>query len=159
MSQPVSWKSPSTRQASRMATISACAVGSLDRVTWLAPVAMTIPSFTTNAAKGPPSRRTFSTASSMACCMNELVIRLSSAACLSIAYTIIADAVQPGGYAGRLCFNQPGANGIPDHAGGFMDAELFKDAATVRVGGLVADSQLRGGFLGGPACRDQHQNL
>src|SRR5471030_2487608 len=40
-----------------------------------------------------------------------------------------------------------------------MDAELFQDAAAVRIGGLVADSQARGGFLGRPAFRNQDQNL
>src|ERR1017187_5539820 len=58
-----------------MATISACAVGSLSRVTWLVPVAITTPSLTTRAANGPPSRRTQTTAISMACLMNELDIR------------------------------------------------------------------------------------
>src|ERR1041385_9431470 len=57
-SHPESWKSPSVRQASRMATTSACAVGSLSRVTWLLPVAMTMPSLTTTAPNGPPPRRT-----------------------------------------------------------------------------------------------------
>jgi len=76
MSHPVSWKSPRTRQASRMATISACAVGSLPRVTWLVPVAITTPSLTTRAANGPPSRRTLATAISTACLMSELDIRV-----------------------------------------------------------------------------------
>src|SRR5258708_32025639 len=50
-----------------MATISACAVGSLLAVTRLAPSAMSRPCFATRAAKGPPRReRTFSRASAMA---------------------------------------------------------------------------------------------
>ena len=60
-----------------MATISAWAVGSLVRVTWLAPVAMTIPSLTTRAANGPPSKRTFSMAMSITCCSRELLIGFS----------------------------------------------------------------------------------
>src|SRR5712692_2879649 len=54
-----------------MATISACAVGSLLEVTRLVPSAITLPSFTTIAANGPPRPEcTFSMASSMAFCMN-----------------------------------------------------------------------------------------
>src|SRR5713101_7092416 len=54
-----------------MATISACAVGSLPEVTRLVPSAITLPSFTTIAPNGPPRpERTFSIASSMAFCMN-----------------------------------------------------------------------------------------
>src|SRR5216684_2002420 len=50
-----------------MATISACAVGSLVAVTRLAPSAMMRPSFAMSAAKGPPwPERTFSKASAMA---------------------------------------------------------------------------------------------
>src|SRR5258707_7034793 len=50
-----------------MATISACAVGSLVAVTQLATCAMTRPSFAMSAAKGPPRpERTFSRASAMA---------------------------------------------------------------------------------------------
>src|SRR5260370_2752031 len=50
-----------------MATIAACAVGSLLAVTRLAPSAMTRPSFAMSAAKGPPRpERTFSRASAMA---------------------------------------------------------------------------------------------
>ena len=60
-SQPYNWKSPNTRHASRMATISACAVGPLAQVTWLTPVAITMPAFTTTAVTGPPPRCTFST--------------------------------------------------------------------------------------------------
>src|SRR5262245_39200570 len=101
------------RQASRIATTSAWAVGSLERVTWLAPEAITMPSFTTRAAKGQPPRRTLATAISMACCMKELDIRGEA-----------------------LGFDQAGADGITDHAGGFVDAKLFEDPATVRVGGF-----------------------
>src|ERR1035438_10372624 len=50
-----------------MATISACAVGSLAAVTRLDPAAITAPSFTTSAANGPPPQRTFSAARSIAC--------------------------------------------------------------------------------------------
>src|ERR1700730_10274031 len=50
-----------------MATISACAVGSLVRVTRFVPLAMMRPSLTITAAKGPPlPERTFSSASAMA---------------------------------------------------------------------------------------------
>lgn len=57
----------SSRQALRMAVISAWAVGSLDEVTWLAPVATMWPSRTMTAPKGPPLPEvTFSTASAMA---------------------------------------------------------------------------------------------
>src|ERR1700730_10207832 len=73
------------RQASRMATISACAVGSLVAVTQLAPSAMTRPSFATRAAKGPPRpERTFSRASAMARRMNSadmFVFRESACLC------------------------------------------------------------------------------
>src|SRR6266478_4773533 len=66
-SQPESWKSPSLRQASRIATTSACAVGSFVVVTRLAPSATTRPSFTTSAANGPPPQvRTFSIPKAMA---------------------------------------------------------------------------------------------
>src|SRR5216683_5554002 len=66
-SQPESWKSPSLRQASRIATTSACAVGSFVVVTRLAPSATTRPSFTTSAANGPPPPvRTFSSPKAMA---------------------------------------------------------------------------------------------
>src|SRR5271165_4438868 len=71
MSQPESRKSPSLRHASRMATTSACAVGSFVLVTQLAPSATTLPSFTTSAANGPPlPERTFSSPNAMARRMN-----------------------------------------------------------------------------------------
>ena len=47
-------------QAARMATTSACAVGSLLAVTRLKPSPTTRPSFTMTAPKGPPLRCTFS---------------------------------------------------------------------------------------------------
>src|SRR5215470_19717373 len=65
-SQPVSWKAPSSWQASRMTTIWAWAVGSLVKVTRFAPSATTLPSFTTTAANGPPPDRTLATASAIA---------------------------------------------------------------------------------------------
>src|SRR5579862_3766970 len=49
-----------------MATISACAVGSLAVVTRLAPVAMRAPFLAMSAAKGPPPLRMFSSARAMA---------------------------------------------------------------------------------------------
>src|SRR5271157_448117 len=70
-SQPDSWKLPRTRQAWRMASISAWAVGSLADVTRLAPSAMILPSLTIRAAKGPPwPEFTFSMARAMARCRN-----------------------------------------------------------------------------------------
>src|ERR1700751_76684 len=48
-----------------MATTSACAVGSLDAVTRLTPVAMSAPLLAITAAKGPPPLRTFSRASAI----------------------------------------------------------------------------------------------
>ena len=70
-SQPSSTNVPSAWQALRMAVTSACAVGSLEAVTWLAPVAMTLPSFTMTAPNGPPRPLvTLVVARSMACCMN-----------------------------------------------------------------------------------------
>src|SRR6266478_5114904 len=54
-----------------MATISACAVGSFERVTRFAPSAMMRSAFTISAANGPPLlERTFSSASAMARFMN-----------------------------------------------------------------------------------------
>src|SRR5262249_40819834 len=49
-----------------MATISAWAVGSFVAVTRFAPVAMTVPSFATSAANGPPPFRMFARANAMA---------------------------------------------------------------------------------------------
>src|ERR1035437_1573265 len=136
-----------------MATISAWAVGSLARTTWLTPVATTFPSFTTSAANGPPFARTFAAASSMACSIN----RFMGAG--------IPSPVLPGfpGKAtvpyGRLRFDEAGADGVADHAGGFVYAQLLQDAGAVGVGGFVADAEARGGFLGRFALGDQRQHL
>src|ERR1700752_3720371 len=56
-SQSSSLKVLSRRQASRMATISACAVGSLAEVTWLEPRPTILLFRTTIAPKGPPLPR------------------------------------------------------------------------------------------------------
>ena len=56
MSQPFSWNDPSSAQAWRIATISACAVGSFEDVTWLVAEAITRPSLTMIAAKGLRAR-------------------------------------------------------------------------------------------------------
>src|SRR6266478_2478603 len=78
-SQPESWKSPSLWQAARIATTSACAVGSFVAVTRLTPSATIWPSFTIIAAKGPPAPvRTFSIPKAIARRMNSFIIRDSS---------------------------------------------------------------------------------
>src|ERR1035441_5994982 len=165
MSQPASWKSPSTRHASRMATISAWAVGSLARVTWLVPVEITIPSFTTSAANGPPFRRTFSTARSIACLRNVWFMGRGRH---SIAYTngrgpgergLWPDRNDRPGGLSHLWLDEARADGVPHHAGGLVDAQLFQYPAAVRVGCLVADPQLRGGLFGRLAVGDEHQPL
>lgn len=56
-------------------------------------------------------------------------------------------------------FDKAGANGVTHHAGGLVNAELFEDAAAMRIRGLVADTELGGGFLGGFAGGDQDQDL
>src|ERR1035441_5863765 len=58
-----------------------------------------------------------------------------------------------------LGFDQSRADGIPHHAGGLMHSQLLQDPAAMRVGGLVADTQLDSGFLGGVPAGDQHQHL
>ena len=128
-----------------MATISACAVGSLARVTWLAPVAMTTPSFTTSAANGPPSRA------------DVLHGQFDGLPEKSVASHDQTTRLRP--RLRRLRFDQAGADGVAHHAGGLMDAQFFQDAAAVRIGGLVADAQDGGGLLGGLALGDQHQHL
>src|ERR1035441_1622586 len=65
---------------------------------------------------------------------------------------------RPGGLD-YLWFDEARADGVAHHAGGLVDAELFQDPAAVRVGGLVADAQLRGGLFGGLAVGDEHQHL
>src|SRR5581483_7630613 len=55
-SQPSSWKLPSVRHACRMATISACAVGSFVAVTRFVPSPMTLPSLTITHANGLRAR-------------------------------------------------------------------------------------------------------
>src|SRR5712692_4147487 len=94
ISQPVSWKAPSCLQASRMATISACAVGSFVEVTWLVPSAMIFPPFAMTAAKGPPfPDRTFSSESSMALAMKRfdmMVKRLTVRAARFARHQILA---------------------------------------------------------------------
>src|ERR1022692_850744 len=131
MSQPASWKSPSTRHASRMATISAWAGGSLTRVPWLVPVEITIPSFTPRAANGPPFRRTFSTARSIACLRN--VWFMWPRAPLNSLHER-AGSGRPGTGPNRndrpggldyLWFDEARADGVAHHAGGLVDAELF----------------------------------
>ena len=57
------------------------------------------------------------------------------------------------GASTALGLDQAGADGVPHHAGGFMHAQLLQDPAAMRIGGLVADAQLRGGFLGGFSAR------
>src|SRR5271154_4901966 len=52
--QSASWKVPRALQASRIATTSACAVGSQVEVTWLLPRPTTIPARTTTHPNGPP---------------------------------------------------------------------------------------------------------
>src|SRR5664280_1947128 len=42
---------------------------------------------------------------------------------------------------GRLRFDEAGADGVADHAGGFVYAQLLQDAAAVGVGGFVADAE------------------
>src|SRR6478672_11638426 len=54
ISHPVNWNVCKCSQACRMATTSACAVGSLLEVTLLAPLAMISPFLTMTAPKGPP---------------------------------------------------------------------------------------------------------
>src|ERR1039457_5003023 len=141
-----------------MATISACAVGSLTRVTWLVPVAITPPSLTTRAANGPPSRRTQTTAISMACLMNELDIRpgpitQDGQGCHEFPAKSAGNSWQS---CLSLGFDQSRADGIPHHAGGLMHSQLLQDPAAMRVGGLVADTQLDRGFLGGFPAGNQH---
>src|SRR6476619_2110656 len=99
---------------------------------------MMAPSFTTRAANGPPPRRTFSSAISMTCLKYE--------SCIPSQRT-------------RSWRDQSGPDRIADHTGRLMYSQLFEDAAAVGIGGLVADAQLRGGFLGGFAAGDQHQHL
>src|SRR5438552_9170572 len=88
-----------------MATISACAVGSLLEVTWLVPSAMIFPSSTMTVAKGPPfPDRTFSSESSMALAMKRfdmMVARLT----LRTAGRFLRDQI----LAGRSA--RPGAQG------------------------------------------------
>src|SRR5688572_27878737 len=55
MSQPRSENVPSELQAPRIAVTSACAVGSFVDVTRFQPSAITLPSLTTMAPKGPPA--------------------------------------------------------------------------------------------------------
>src|SRR4030095_14565535 len=94
ISQPCRVKEPSWRQAARMATTSAWAVGSLPDVTWLCPSAMTWPLRAMTAPNGPPRpARIFSADRAMArrmscsgvckrsvphveCCQRRLVLRL-----------------------------------------------------------------------------------
>src|SRR5436309_3422047 len=47
----------------------------------------------------------------------------------------------------RLRFDQARPNRVAHHAGRFMDVQLFENAATMRVGRFVADSQCQRGFL------------
>src|ERR1039458_3820206 len=49
---------------------------------------------------------------------------------------------------GRLRFDEACADGVADHAGGFVYAQLLQNTAAVGVGGFVADAEARGGFLG-----------
>ena len=72
MTQSESLKVSSLRQAALIADTSAWAVGSLLAVTLLAPVAMTSPSLTITAPKGPPPFLTFSTEISIAICIKCL---------------------------------------------------------------------------------------
>src|SRR5262249_53483430 len=66
-----SWNVPSSAQARRMATISACAVGSLLDVTSFQPSEMIVLFRTMTAPNGPPLfARIFSSASATARCMN-----------------------------------------------------------------------------------------
>src|SRR5271165_149991 len=75
-SQPLSSKFLTDWQAVRIATISACAVGSRVAVTRFTPAAMIAPSLTTTAANGPPAdERTFSSESAIALCMNGFTDR------------------------------------------------------------------------------------
>src|ERR1035437_1053177 len=73
------------------------------------------------------------------------------------------DSEFPAKCAGNSClslsFDQSGADGVPYHAGGFMHSQFLQDPAAMRIGGLVADTQLDGGFLGGSSPGDQHQHL
>src|SRR5258708_7332056 len=110
-----------------MATTSACAVGSLVRVTWLTPVAMTRSSLTMTAPNGPPSRPTFSKASSIACLRNGFAKILD--------YMIWDGRIAflpPGrGLLGKLRFDQASADRVAHHTGGFVHAELLQDSAAV----------------------------
>jgi len=66
------------------------------------------------------------------------------------------------GNRGTLCasgLDQAGANGVADHAGGFVHAELFENAAAVGVSGLITDAELLGSLLGGFAIGDQDEDL
>ena len=45
--------------------------------------------------------------------------------------------------------DEPDPNRIPDEAGGFMDIQFLHDSSPMRLGGLDADAQEFGGFLGG----------
>src|SRR5215469_5149016 len=67
MSQPARLNEPTARHASRIATISAWAVGSFVEVTWFQPLAMIVPWRAMMAPNGPPSPAAiFSAESAMA---------------------------------------------------------------------------------------------
>src|SRR6476469_1350657 len=60
---------------------------------------------------------------------------------------------------GALGLDQPRPDSISHHARGLVHSQLFENAAAMRIGRFVADSQVGGGFLSGlPAC-NQNQDL